>query len=213
MWRLTEYSWAISRGGYMKNRIIVQAKILSLAASLLFIGFSDAYATVYNVNDGTASLTVSGTITTNGDLGVLTQTDIVGWNLTLDGFNQSLLLTEANSTMFFQGPNLVATSSALLFDYSLPGSTYLTFVSVPNDLPTTGLIDWGAIFGNGRLHLSSGSNGGPPGTFLNEIVSRTGVQEIATAVPEPSTWAMMLLGFAGVGYMTYRRRKVAAFAG
>jgi hypothetical protein len=27
-----------------------------------------------------------------------------------------------------------------------------------------------------------------------------------TAVPEPSTWAMMLLGFAGVGFMTYRRK-------
>jgi hypothetical protein len=32
------------------------------------------------------------------------------------------------------------------------------------------------------------------------------------AVPEPSTWAMMILGFSGVGYMTYRRRKVAALA-
>jgi hypothetical protein len=27
-----------------------------------------------------------------------------------------------------------------------------------------------------------------------------------SAVPEPSTWAMMLLGFAGVGFMAYRRR-------
>ena len=27
-----------------------------------------------------------------------------------------------------------------------------------------------------------------------------------TAVPEPSTWAMMLLGFAGLGYARYRRR-------
>lgn len=27
------------------------------------------------------------------------------------------------------------------------------------------------------------------------------------AVPEPSTWAMMILGFAGVGFMAYRRRK------
>jgi hypothetical protein len=26
------------------------------------------------------------------------------------------------------------------------------------------------------------------------------------AVPEPSTWAMMILGFAGVGYVAYRRR-------
>jgi hypothetical protein len=29
---------------------------------------------------------------------------------------------------------------------------------------------------------------------------------IFTAVPEPSTWAMMLLGFAGIGFMAYRRK-------
>jgi hypothetical protein len=29
------------------------------------------------------------------------------------------------------------------------------------------------------------------------------------AVPEPSTWAMLLLGFAGVGFMAYRRRDTA----
>jgi hypothetical protein len=28
-------------------------------------------------------------------------------------------------------------------------------------------------------------------------------------VPEPSTWIMMILGFAGVGYLTYRRRNQA----
>jgi hypothetical protein len=28
----------------------------------------------------------------------------------------------------------------------------------------------------------------------------------ATAVPEPSTWAMMLIGFAGVGFLAYRHR-------
>jgi hypothetical protein len=27
------------------------------------------------------------------------------------------------------------------------------------------------------------------------------------AVPEPSTWAMMLLGFAGLGFMAYRKTK------
>jgi streptogramin lyase len=31
-------------------------------------------------------------------------------------------------------------------------------------------------------------------------------------VPEPSTWAMMILGFAGIGAMTYRRRKNAMLA-
>jgi hypothetical protein len=32
------------------------------------------------------------------------------------------------------------------------------------------------------------------------------------AVPEPSTWAMMILGFVGIGAITYRRRKSAAIA-
>jgi hypothetical protein len=32
----------------------------------------------------------------------------------------------------------------------------------------------------------------------------SGTWQVA-AVPEPSTWAMMLLGFAGVGFMAYRR--------
>jgi hypothetical protein len=30
------------------------------------------------------------------------------------------------------------------------------------------------------------------------------------AVPEPSTWAMMILGFAGVGFVAYRRRGATA---
>ena len=29
---------------------------------------------------------------------------------------------------------------------------------------------------------------------------------MAGAVPEPSTWAMMILGFGGIGFMAYRRR-------
>ena len=37
---------------------------------------------------------------------------------------------------------------------------------------------------------------------------------LESTVPEPSTWAMMLLGFAGVGFAGYRRarRSRAAFA-
>jgi hypothetical protein len=32
---------------------------------------------------------------------------------------------------------------------------------------------------------------------------------VVTAVPEPSTWAMMILGFAAVGFFAYRRRTAA----
>jgi hypothetical protein len=30
---------------------------------------------------------------------------------------------------------------------------------------------------------------------------------IASAVPEPSTWAMMILGFSGVGFLAYRKKR------
>jgi hypothetical protein len=33
---------------------------------------------------------------------------------------------------------------------------------------------------------------------------------VGGAVPEPSTWAMMILGFAGVGFMSYRRKSKPA---
>jgi len=33
-----------------------------------------------------------------------------------------------------------------------------------------------------------------------------GEVKVASAVPEPATWAMMVLGFFGVGFMAYRRR-------
>jgi hypothetical protein len=47
--------------------------------------------------------------------------------------------------------------------------------------------------------------------FAADVLSlnrQTGVvgSGITTAVPEPSTWAMLILGFAGVGFMAYRRK-------
>ena len=40
-----------------------------------------------------------------------------------------------------------------------------------------------------------------------------GIFNSVAPVPEPSTWAMMILGFVGLGYMAYRRRKQSvAFA-
>jgi PEP-CTERM motif len=51
------------------------------------------------------------------------------------------------------------------------------------------------------VDFSAGSASFPDPAFDNLVVT--------TAVPEPSTWAMMILGFAGIGYMAYRRRNSA----
>jgi hypothetical protein len=50
-----------------------------------------------------------------------------------------------------------------------------------------------------------------PGTYTYTFGSGADadsiVVEIAAAVPEPSTWAMMILGFCGLGLMAYRRKQ------
>ena len=46
---------------------------------------------------------------------------------------------------------------------------------------------------------------------LRENVYGESLQNVAP-VPEPSTWAMMILGFTGVGFIAYRRRKTASLA-
>lgn len=53
--------------------------------------------------------------------------------------------------------------------------------------------------GDGQLtfrDLAGGNNN--VGNLLDNVT--------VTAVPEPSTWAMMILGFMGVGFMAYRRK-------
>jgi hypothetical protein len=52
---------------------------------------------------------------------------------------------------------------------------------------------------------ASGFNG-PSGFYQDN----SGSLSVTAAVPEPSTWAMMILGFAGVGFMAYRRKSKPA---
>ena len=56
-----------------------------------------------------------------------------------------------------------------------------------------------------RLYLGVTDEGGNYDNHGTIIATITSSEEV-TAVPEPSTWAMMILGFAGVGFMAYRRK-------
>jgi hypothetical protein len=57
------------------------------------------------------------------------------------------------------------------------------------------------------LSVPAGTQGLCPGA-----ATCTGlVGSTVSAVPEPSTWAMMILGFMGVGFIAYRRKSQAGF--
>jgi hypothetical protein len=100
---------------------------------------------------------------------------------------------------FFNGKGLL-TLNVFGAGNTLLGST--TFAS-GND-PATGLADKGYL----------GFTSSDP-IFGFQFVSTDGREvntgftniSVGGAVPEPSTWAMMLLGFAGVGFMAYRRKQ------
>ena len=75
------------------------------------------------------------------------------------------------------------------FDIIVNGAQIFTGSLVNDDV-----IDLGSNFGP---NIDLTINGF--GTFV--------IGGVVEAVPEPSTWALMLLGFAGLGYAGYRRTR------
>jgi hypothetical protein len=57
-----------------------------------------------------------------------------------------------------------------------------------------------------QIHQTQG------GDFVSNGTFTIGAPTQVAAVPEPSTWAMLILGFMGIGAMTYRQRKRAMLA-
>jgi hypothetical protein len=79
-----------------------------------------------------------------------------------------------------------------IFNYYTPGN--------PN-----GNVDPEATF---NLYGNGGSSGTVSTTASYDAnTTFNGTYSITAAVPESSTWAMMILGFFGVGFMAYRRKR------
>jgi hypothetical protein len=82
-----------------------------------------------------------------------------------------------------------------IFDFQLNGAA----IADLNNAIGNGLFSIGATKALREIFTGSGANG-------NQQL----VLEVSPSVPEPSTWAMLLLGFAGVGFMAYRRKSKPA---
>lgn len=83
----------------------------------------------------------------------------------------------------------------------LPG----TFYQFPGSLVNGALID------GGPNSLTGHTNDGVTGQYLFQVRNGAVIVPPTGGVPEPATWAMMLVGFAGMGAVL-RRRRSAAFA-
>ena len=80
-----------------------------------------------------------------------------------------------------------------------PGN-YILFMTNPDSL---GIAAFAAP-GNGGFVFVEGSTDPLTGdAYFNTVVENLGVS-ISGTIPEPSTWAKMLVGFAGLGLVGYR---------
>jgi PEP-CTERM motif len=82
----------------------------------------------------------------------------------------------------------------------------------PIVIPATPAVDPVAAAASGGLvdlfDPTRAPGGGAPAVPFDPIGSPSdGAPTAVAAVPEPSTWAMLLLGFAGLGYAAVRRHK------
>jgi hypothetical protein len=108
---------------------------------------------------------------------------------------------------------------ALSFDYGVLGigqdslsvtiggiSTTFVFKDANNDLDTAlGLVSLDFVGTGAPIALSFSSDGA---ANADAIIDNILLATVDAALPEPATWAMMLLGFAGIG-IAVRRRKTA----
>ena len=97
-----------------------------------------------------------------------------------------------------QGANPLNTPGAMV------GTTSTTASAFPNSFSYNNSASWNAT---GNFSMTENISG-----TLKAGADLTGYEQTQLAVPEPATWAMMALGFAGLGYAGFRRSAKARFA-
>jgi len=122
----------------------------------------------------------------------------------------SLFLSSSNQTIFgFDGDGIDASP------YNAPGNASdNTGYGGPNSFfsgisanQQSGTVNFVTAL---QSYNSSGTCTTGPCTAYFSLEEPVTLNTFVAGVPEPSTWAMMLLGFAGIGFMAYRRKKQGA---
>jgi hypothetical protein len=213
-------------GNFRKTCIVVAATLVATSQAR-----ADKH-TVYDLTPELLAIGASGTITTDAKTGVLSPSDIIDWNILLHApglqrTDYDFTLTPINSYVAATfGSDLTADASGLHWDFgatdseqfdiqmrsSTFGCTVCSIVwrsygnrdfSYDNAVMVAG-TNFSATLSEPAADLLIAARIHGPVPHLNNLPAD--VADPAASVPEPSTWAMMLLGFCGLGFMFHGRR-------
>jgi PEP-CTERM motif-containing protein len=106
---------------------------------------------------------------------------------------------------YAQVGNFSVTFTATISGGAFDGSPVFSVFS-PTTNATPGFVGWEGLDPSGFSEQIGYDDhtGSLTGTLANIDIG------LPPPVPEPSTWAMLLLGFAGLGFMTYRQKSKSA---
>ena len=185
-------------------RLLSATALGAVAGALIWAGAADA--TVYAIEgQDIPPATISGTITTDGTLGALTLANIIGIDLTVSDGSNTVVLTIPYALV---GSSLAATSAGLFFDYT-GGATASYFIAIDTGPPATSA--YCIATGPQACENTANAEAIVVADVLYEGAAQSGEVQIGVVVaPEASTWAMLLIGFAGLGgYTRYRASRRA----
>ena len=204
------------------------------ATAATMVAATGANATTYLGQGSLDDASYQMSITTDDTIGALNQSNITDWTITVSDSHGSLVMTPFNSGLGFyhdiftggdvdgfDNGHLTATPTALSFDFAgafadgsglfREGTSY--FPEPAGEVGHSAVL---CIQGIGCIDNTSGPGFGLSGDAVNyELIPASGKQVIATVsgsgtVPEPATWAMMMMGVFGLGAVLRQRRAQSA---
>jgi hypothetical protein len=117
-------------------------------------------------------------------------------------------LTAAGVSAFtFESTPVIQSGSALAHD-TITGAGLTDFMNGAGGPIIAGTTDGAGYIMYSALTTSGFHDSG--NSLTDDVIAYTAQGAPVNAVPEPSTWAMMILGFASVGFMAYRRKSKPA---